>query len=107
MTSLRKIKVAKDALKKQLGAPSWLRGVGVIAGAGGMCLQVGVAEMNDEVSARIPATVEGVSVQVVEVGDVVAQRPPRKPDKRASKATGKVASASKSAKKPPKGRAVA
>lgn len=107
MTSLRKLKVAKDALKKQLGAPSWLRSVGVIAGAGGMCLQVGVAELNDEVSARIPAAVEGVVVQVVEVGEIVAQRPPKKTVKRASKPASKAASTSKGAKKPAKGRAVA
>jgi len=107
MTSLRKLKVAKDALKKQLGAPAWLRGVGVIAGAGGMCLQVGVAELNDEVSARIPSAVEGVAVHVVEVGEIAAQRPPKKPAKRASKPSAKAASASKGAKKPAKGRAVA
>jgi antitoxin (DNA-binding transcriptional repressor) of toxin-antitoxin stability system len=83
---LRKLKLAKDALKAKLGAAPWLRGVGVVAGEDGMCLQVGVAQASDEVRQQIPAAVEGVPVQVAEVGEIVAQRAPAKQSKQGKQA---------------------
>jgi len=107
MASLHKVKAAKQALKKKLGAPPWLRGVGVISGDDGLCLQVGVAELSDDVQQQIPATVEGVAVQVAAVGDIHAPAPPQQRAKRASKPAAKGGSAGKRAKKAAKRRAVA
>ncbi|MBI1944633.1 MAG: hypothetical protein HYS27_02995 [Deltaproteobacteria bacterium] len=111
MASLHKVKVAKEALRKQLGAPPWLRGVGVIAGDDGLCLQVGVAEVSDDVRRQIPATVEGVAVQVAAVGDIQAPPPREQHAKRASKPSAKATTTGKRggkpAKKPVKRRAVA
>ncbi len=73
LTTFQQALKAKNALRSQLGRPTWLRGVGVGFDDNGCLVKVNVDEITPEVLDQLPHEVSGVRVEVEAVGEVVAQ----------------------------------
>lgn len=73
MTTLEEARRVKIILRKRLGRPLWLRGVGLSTGREGYAIQVNVSELTPIVRESVPTTLEGVEIQLVAVGDVAPQ----------------------------------
>jgi len=69
--SLEAVQSAKASLRRDLGQPAWLRGIGIgFSDDGSYCLKVNVAEMTPEVRAALPTRVVDVRISVEAVGDI-------------------------------------
>ena len=73
MVSLDQAQAAKETLKKRLGRPSWLRGIGISRNErGDYVVKVNVAVESADIRETVPRLVEGVEVQIDVVGDIHA-----------------------------------
>lgn len=74
MTTFEEALDAKAILRKRLGRPPWLRGIGVAKNeSGSHVLKVNVSEKTPEVSATIPRAVGEVQIVIDEIGDISSQ----------------------------------
>jgi hypothetical protein len=64
---------AKLRLKKLLHSCSWLRAIGIGMQGDGYCLRVYVAELEPGIAALLPSEVDGLPVEVLVIGEIVAQ----------------------------------
>lgn len=62
MITRKEAEKAKAALKAQLGAPEWLRGIALGLGSNGVSIRVAVTEVTDFIRVCVPPSVEGVEV---------------------------------------------
>ncbi|MCC6213658.1 MAG: hypothetical protein IT376_02230 [Polyangiaceae bacterium] len=74
MISMDQARQAKAAVKKKLGAASWLTGIGIGKTDAGFCVQVNVIALSEEISRTVPKQIDGVEVRVEAVGNVVRLR---------------------------------
>lgn len=75
---------AKMVLRKRLGRPEWLRGVGVSHDDKGYFIKVNVAEITNDVKAAIPDQVDDVRIQLEVMGEILPLDaiPPETPSQR-------------------------
>lgn len=67
------LKKAKEKLKKLLGKPEWLAGVGIGLSCG-FVLQVNINEDTTEIRDMIPKVVDNIPVHIQFVGKIVARK---------------------------------
>ena len=72
MSSRDEAIAARDLLRKRLGHPEWLKGVGLAGKQGSFNVRVNVSRLTKAVRERLPTEIAGVPVSVSEVGNVVA-----------------------------------
>lgn len=71
-TTMGSALIAKETLKRTVGRPSWLAGIGVGTNGGGYCVQVNVTSLAAVPDGSIPSDILGVPVKVKSVGAITA-----------------------------------
>lgn len=75
MADIAAARAAQGSLATQLDGSAWVRGIGIAVLSDGYGVRVNVASLADGAVPALPTEVDGVPVEVREVGDVTPSSP--------------------------------